>query len=211
MYRINKRVKMSRMRGKKNSIKSCDSKPIYAGRRILLYILIKPLLLCRGEQRRNFADNFWQRNFQFYRTNQAQWSAAWTVPESFSQGTQRALCSKLEDNICAVCTNNAHRWILLYCSAGSAATPQSVLFFSGCKTCLRFFWISTCLTVEQAAPFLFSPASWTPIWPLILSILVLSCVFHEELGDLQKSFGFCEVFSKVGWDTFVRISIESQI
>ena len=31
---------------------------------------------------------------------------------------QRAPCSKPEEDICAVCTNNAHRWILLYCSAG---------------------------------------------------------------------------------------------
>ena len=52
---------------------------------------------------------------------------------------QRALCSKPEEDTCAVCTNNVHRWILLYCSAGNAAMPRPVLqrsgrFDSDCKS-----------------------------------------------------------------------------
>ena len=44
-----------------------------------------------------------------------------------------------EEDTCAVCMNNAHRWILLRHSAGSAAIPQPMLqrsgrFFSGCRT-----------------------------------------------------------------------------
>ena len=57
---------------------------------------------------------------------------------------QRTLCSKPEEDTCAVCTNNAHRWILLYCSAGNAAIPRPVLqrsgrFFSDCRSPLPLF------------------------------------------------------------------------
>ena len=41
-------------------------------KRQLLYILIKPLLLRRGERRRNLVDGFWKRYFQLHRTDQAQ-------------------------------------------------------------------------------------------------------------------------------------------
>ena len=41
-----------------------------AGRGVLLYILIKPLLLRQGERHRNFVDGFWKRYFQFHRTDQ---------------------------------------------------------------------------------------------------------------------------------------------
>ena len=44
-----------------------------------------------------------------------------------------------------------------------------------------------------------------------LSTFVFSRIFHAELGKVQKTFGFCEVFSKVRWDTFVWFSIDSQI
>ena len=62
-----------------------------------------------------------------------------SLEESFLQGRQRALCSKREEDTCARCTNNVHRWILLYCSAGSAAILQPALqrsgrFFSGCRS-----------------------------------------------------------------------------
>ncbi len=45
--------------------------------------------------------------------NEVSYPTGWPVPESFPQGMQRALCSKPEEDICAACTNNAHRWILL--------------------------------------------------------------------------------------------------
>ena len=64
---------------------------------------------------------------------------------------------------------------------------------------------------SPVAPFLFPPTAWTPIWPLILSTFVFSWIFHTELGNVQKTFSFCEVFSKVIWDTFARNSIDSQI
>ena len=34
---------------------------------------------------------------------------------------------------------------------------------------------------------------------------------RQELGNVQKTFSFCEFFSKVRRDAFVRISIDSQI
>ena len=165
---------------------------------------------------------------------------------------QLALYSKPEEDICAACTSNAHRWILLLHSAGTAAIPQPVLQRSGrfsldCRSlpllsfesahvwpqhrpCHRRSPTGFCLPVcalwcidlptdhpcvcecfLPVVPFLFPPAAWTPIWPLILSTFVFSWIFHAELGNVQKTFSFCEVFSKVRWDTFVRISIDSQI